>query len=121
MHDDQVAGSLFDDPTAAGAYLLTKWGALQGGRLPLRFDPETATEIAEELVRRGAAAAYAIVDAVVARALAGPTELTADELTTLFPIAPDRTRLAGAQKWLPAVRVTLPDPPNLPEEPAPRP
>lgn len=121
MHDDEVAGSLFDDPTAAGADLLIKWGALQDGRLPLRFDPETAAEIAEELVRRGAAPAYAIVDAVVARALAGPTELTADELATLFPIAPNRARLAGAQKWLREVGVTLADPPNLPKEPAPRP
>lgn len=120
LHADQVAGSLFDDPTGAGAHLLTRWGALQDGRLPLRYDPETAAGIAEELVRRGAAPAYAVVDAVVARALAGPTELTADELATLFPIAPDRARLAGAQKWLPAVGVTLPDPPNVADETAPR-
>jgi hypothetical protein len=114
LHGDRVAGTLFDDPTADGANRLAAWGMLQDGRLPPLCDPETVARWAEEHARRGAAPVQAIVDAVVARALARPTELTTEELKTLFPIAPDRARLAGAQKWLREVGVTLPDPPEQP-------
>ncbi len=33
LHGDHVAGTLFDDPTDAGARRLAAWGLLQGGRL----------------------------------------------------------------------------------------
>ena len=89
LYVDRVAGTLFDDPTASGAHRLAMWGALRDGRLPLRYDRKTTAEIAEQLVRRGTAPIQAIVDAVTARALAGPTELTTDELATLPPAPPD--------------------------------
>jgi len=116
LHGDRVAGTMFDDPTASGAHRLVAWGALQNGRLPGLFEPETAA-FASEQARTTAAPIHAIVDAVTARALAGPTELTADELATLVPTPPDPERLLEAQQMLRKVGVTWPGSPEIPEEP----
>jgi hypothetical protein len=64
-----------------------------------------------------AAPIHAIVDAVTARALAGPTELTTDELATLVPKPPDPKTLAFAQQMLRKVGITWPGSPEFPEEP----
>ncbi|MDC0746065.1 hypothetical protein [Polyangium mundeleinium] len=117
LYGDRVAGTMFDDPTASGAHRLAMWGALRDGRLPLRYDRKITAEIAEQLVRRGAAPIQAIVDAVTARALAGPTELTTDELATLLPAPPDPSRLAFARQCLRKVGITWPGSPEIPEEP----
>ena len=119
LHGDRVAGSLFDDPTAAGVPRLAAWGALRNGRLPLLCNRETAA-VAAELDLTIAAPIQAIVDAVVARVLVGPTELMADELETLLPTPPDPKRLLGARYQLRKVGVTWPGLPELPDEPRPR-
>ncbi len=119
LHGDRVAGTLFDDPTLLGVRRLAAWGALQNGRLPRRCDPGTAAKAAA-LDRTTFAPIHAIIDAVVDRALAGPTELTTDELTTLIPRPPEPKRLLGVQRALQEVGITWPGSPELPEEP-PRP
>ncbi len=116
---ERVAGSLFEDSTAGGALRLVAWGTLREGRLPDMCDAETAAENAAENARRGAAPIEAIVDAVTARALAGPTELTADEIATLLPSPPLPERLLAAQRGLHQVGVTWPGSPEIPSEPQP--
>ncbi len=120
LHGDRLAGTLFDDPTAAGSERLAAWGALRGGRLPRLCDPETAA-VALELDRTTAAPIQALVDAIAARALTGPTELTTDELATLLPVPLAPSELLGAQQWLKKVGVTWPGSPELPPEPPPGP
>lgn len=113
---DRVGGSMFEDPTAAGGDRLAAWGALQDGRLPLLCDPETVADWAAEHARRGAAPIQALVDALTARALSGPTELTAAEVETLLPSPPQRARLLGAQRRLQMVGIAWPGLPALPAE-----
>jgi hypothetical protein len=107
LHGDKTGGSFFqfEDPTLAwGATRLAAWGLLQGDRLPrahsrsvdkVRFAPE-------------AAPIHAIVDAVTARALVGPTELTRDEFATLCPMPPNPQHLLHTQQALQKVGITLP-------------
>ncbi len=118
---NRVDGSLFHDPIAAGAYRLVAWGALQDGRLPLLCDPETAAVWAEENARRGAAPIQALVGALVARALTGPTELTPAEVETLLPTPPKPERLFSVQRRLEMVGITWPGSPEIPPEPPPGP
>lgn len=119
LHGDRVAGTLFDDPTLLGVHRLAPWGLLRAGRLPLWWNPEFAVR-AEERARTTDAPIHAIIDAVVDRALTGPTELTTDELATLVPEPPDPKRLLGAQRRLQKVGITWPGSPELPpEEPRP--
>lgn len=118
LHGDHVAGSLFDDPTLNGARRLVAWGALQNRRLPRLCDPRTAAKAAE-IDRTRFAPIHAIMDAVVDRALRGPTELTTDELATLVPKPPDPEGLLGAQRMLQKVGVRWPGSPELPEPPRP--
>ena len=113
LRGDHVAGTLFDDPPLEGAYRLTAWGLLRGGRLP-RFHDRENNVIVAELDRTEAAPIHAIVDAVTARALAGPTELTTDELATLLPAPPDPERLLDAQRNLQKVGITWPGSPEIP-------
>jgi len=113
---DRVEGSLFEDSTAGGAIRLVAWGSLRDGRLPYLCDAEDTAAMAAENARRGAAPIEAIVDAVTARALAGPTELTADEIATLLPSPPQPARLLSAQYGLHQVGVTWPGLPALPKE-----
>ena len=115
LYGDRVEGSMFDDPTAAGAKRLAAWGKLRGNRLPsVTWDPETAA-IAAEAERTVAAPIHAIIDAVTARALVGPTELTPDELATLCPTPPDPKQLLHTQRMLQKVGITWPGSPEIPE------
>ena len=118
LHGDRVAGTLFDDPTADGADRLTPWGLLQNGRLPRACEPRAAAKAAE-LDRTRYAPFNAILDAVVDRALTGPTELTTAEIETLVYPAPDPERLIGAQRMLQKVGITWPGSPAIPEPPPP--
>lgn len=104
LHGDRVEGSFFEDQTAAGVERLAAWGLLHGDRLPLaqhtrvdkvRFEPE-------------AAPIHAIIDAVTARALVGPTELTPDEFATLCPTPPNPQQLLHTQQALQKVGIALP-------------
>lgn len=118
LYGDHVAGTLFDDPTAAGAFRLAVWGLLRGGRLwPLRshYDPDDRTLVVE--YARKQAPLHAIIDAVTDRALKGPTEFTTDELVTLLPIPPKPEILLDTQRMLQKVGITWPGSPEiLPEE-----
>ncbi len=122
LHGDRVAGTLFDDPTDAGAQQLAMWGLLQGGRLlPLvsrSSHPHTRAILAE--CARKDAPAHAVMDAVVDRRMQCPTELTSAELETLLHPAPVPERLLGAQRMLQKVGITWPGSPEIPEPP-PRP
>ena len=112
---DRIAGTLFDDPAAEGAYRLSAWGLLQGDRLPRSHDRENDKEIAE-LDQTKAAPIHAIIDAVTARALVGPTELTPDELSMLCPTPPDPKQLLHTQRALLKVGITWPGSPEVPPE-----
>ncbi len=68
-----------------------------------------------DLGRTKAAPIQALVDAVVERALAGPTELTTDELATLLPKPPNSNRLLDAQRMLQKVGITWPGSPAISE------
>jgi len=115
LHGDRVAGTLFDDPTLCGGDRLAAWGLLRGGRLL----PVHHADVAE-FDRPEAAPIHAIIDAVTARALVGPTELTTDELATLLPKPPDPKQLLLAQHKLQKVGVTWPGSPEIPPLPRPR-
>ena len=127
LHGDQVAGSLFDDPTDAGARQLVMWGLLGGGRLWPQSSyfngPQNRATVLE--YARKDAPMHALIDAVVDRRLRGPTELTAEELAMLFPNPPEPDVLLGAQYMLQKVGITWPGSPDLPPEtprpPAPNP
>lgn len=116
FHGERFAGNLFDealfdDPDICGALRLVAWGSLRGGRLPYLCDAEDTAAIAADNARRGAAPIEAIVDAVTARALGGPTELTGDEIATLLPSPPQPERFLAAQKGLRQVGVAWPGEP----------
>ncbi|MDI1437514.1 hypothetical protein [Polyangium sorediatum] len=114
LYGDRVAGTLFDDPTPCGADRLAAWGLLRGGRLLPVHDADVA-----EYNRTEAAPIHAIVDAVTARALVGPTELSTDELVTLLPKPPDPKQLLHAQRKLQKVGITWPGSPEIPPLPPP--
>jgi hypothetical protein len=117
LHGDRVGGSffLFTDPTLAwGARRLSAWGKLRGGRLSDWWDREHVASAAEA-ERTVAAPIHAIIDAVTDRRLAGPTELTPDELATLLPTPPDPKQLVAVQRRLQKVGITWPGSPEIPE------
>lgn len=113
LYGDRVAGTLFDDPTACGANRLAAWGLLRGDRLPLACSDRVESFTADP---PSAVPIQAIVDAVTARALTGPTELLPDELATLLPTPPKPERLLYAQRMLQKVGITWPGSPELPPE-----
>jgi hypothetical protein len=113
LYGDRVAGTLFDDPTALGAHRLAAWGLLRGDRLPLACSDRVEFWADEP----SAMPIQAIVDAVTARALTGPTELLPDELATLLPTPPNPERLLYAQRMLQKVGITWPGSPEIPEAP----
>lgn len=121
LYGDQVAGTLFDNPTDAGAEQLVRWGLLQDGRLPswswFSRDPGTREAVAEAL--RNQAPLHAVIDSVVTRALKGATELAPDELAMLLPTPPDGEALLFAQRKLQKVGITWPGSPELPPMPPP--
>jgi hypothetical protein len=120
LHGDRVAGTLFDDPTAAGAQRLAAWGMVGGGRLwPLSsyFYPRDRAIVAE--YARKDAPVHALIDAVVDRRMRGPTELTTAELELLFPTPPAPKTLLDAQRMLQKVGITWPGSPEIPPEETP--
>jgi hypothetical protein len=119
LYGDRVEGTLFTDPKAPGAVKLLPWGMLQNGRLPFWVLGELAAKAAER-ARTTDAPIHAIIDAVVDRALKGPTEFTTDELATLVPKPPDPERQLSVQRRLQEVGITWPGSPELPPEPLPQ-
>ncbi len=119
LHGDHVAGSMFDDPTLLGIKQLLPWGMLQNGRLPFWVLGELAPHAAERARTRDAPI-HAIIDAVVDRALQGPTEFTPDEIAILVPTPPEPQQLLAIQRRLHDVGITWPGSPEIPPEP-PRP
>ena len=119
LHVDRVGGTLFDDPTDAGARQLVMWGLLRGGRLlaPIyrSSHPDTRATLAE--CDRKEAPIHALIDTVVDRRLGGPTELTTDEIEMLYPSPPDPNHLLYAQRALQHVGITWPGSPEIPEPP----
>lgn len=87
-----------------GVPRLHAWGFLQEGRLRRWSEGVCVADLGPKT----AAPIHALADAVTDRALAGPTELTADELATLLPTPPDPERLLGAQRLLQKVDITWP-------------
>jgi len=118
LYGDQVEGTLFGDPTLAGAQLLIPWGMLQNGRLPSWLLGELAP-FAAECARTRDAPLHALIDAVVDRTLKGPTEFTPDEIAMLVPKPPDPERLLAIQRKLQEARITWPGSPELPPWPKP--
>lgn len=112
LSGDHVGGTLFDTPTVDGCWRLAKWGRVGRGRLLPSYAREYATKLTGGIFR-----AYApfltVVDAVVERALKGPTELTLDELATLFPLPPLPGPALPAQRNLQKVGITWPGSPEL--------
>ena len=121
LHGDHVAGSLFDDPTDAGARQLVMWGLLGGGRLwpesSYFSSPQNRAVVME--CARNQAPMHTLMDRVVDRRLGGPTELTPDEIEMLFPTPPDPEQLLDAQRMLQKVGITWPGSPEIPEPPKP--
>ncbi len=123
LHGERVGGTLFDDPTAAGALQLVAWGLLHNGRLlPLSCEAYSRPrpgKIVVDHARPQDAPIHALIDTVVDRRMPGPTEFTTDELATLIPKPPDPTQLLGAQRMLQKAGITWPGSPELPEPPKP--
>jgi hypothetical protein len=123
FHGDCVGGTLLSvhDPTLArGARRLAAWGLLHNGRLlPLSCESYRPRPgwIVTYHDRPQDAPAHAVIDAVVDRALKGPTELTPAELEALLLPTPDPKRVRGAQRRLQKVGITWPGSPEIPEEP----
>ena len=115
LYGEHVAGLHFHDPGLGliGVPQLNAWGLLKGGRLRRWSHGIYVADLGPKM----AAPILAMVDAVVARALTGPTEITTDELATLLPTPPDPDRLLDAQYMLQKVGITWPGSPELPETP----
>ncbi len=122
LYGDEIGGSFFTDRIGPGADQLARWGKLQGGRLlsssAFSRYPSRREDFAEAECR--AAPANALLDAVVDRRMAGPTEFTPEEIEMIFRAPPDPKELLPAQRSLAKVGITWPGSPELPPEP-PRP
>ena len=118
---DQVGGTFFDDPTPCGAERLAMWGLLRGGRLLSGRYRSSRPDIRATLAERDRKEApiHALIDAVVDRAVKGPTELTPAELEALlYPLTmPPLNRVRNAQRMLVKVGITWPGSPPIPEPP----
>ncbi|MFO0757842.1 MAG: hypothetical protein U0359_15205 [Byssovorax sp.] len=122
LYGDRIAGTLFDDPTAPGARDLAAWGLLKNRRLPspISRSPHAPEKAVVAKCDRQDAPIHALMDAVVDRALMGPTEFTVTEIEMLLHPSPDPKRLLNVQRRLRDVGITWPGSPELPEPP-PRP
>lgn len=108
LHGDRVGGTLFDTPTALGVWRLACWGRVGRGRLLPPYDAKYATTTMEETFRK-VAPLLALVDAITARALVGPTELLPEEIATVLPEPPLKPYyLPDAQRRLQEVGITWP-------------
>lgn len=122
LYGDEMGGSFFTDRIGPGADQLARWGQLQGGRLlpPIAFLRHPSEKEAFAEAERRAAPANALLDAVVDRRMAGPTEFTPEEIEMIFRAPPDPKELLTAQRSIAKVGITWPGSPELPPEP-PRP
>jgi hypothetical protein len=119
LHGRRVAGSYFDAPkTAPGFRRMSQWASLGVGTLCVWPDPNNAA-IEGNFAFWTNGPILDIVDAVVDRAMAGPTELLADEIATLLPTPPDAERLRSAERGLQQVGITWPGSREIPAEPRP--
>ncbi len=116
LYDNRVAGTLFDDPIGPGAHQLARWGLLQGGRLApsIAFSSHPSNQTAVAEGARRAAPTHAILDPVVDRRFAGPTEFTTEEIAMLFHSPTDPKELLPTQRRLAKVGITWPGSPELP-------
>jgi hypothetical protein len=113
---EHYAGLHFHDTglMLAGRPRLMAWGSIKEGRLRRWSEGVPVADLGP----KKAAPIHALADALTARALTGPTELTTDELATLLPEPPDAERLLTAQRMLQKVGITWPGSPEiLPEQP----
>ncbi|MBK9264999.1 MAG: hypothetical protein IPM54_35110 [Polyangiaceae bacterium] len=112
---ERLGGTLFDrdDRAVPGALRLATWGQVAWGTL--WYPPHGGGHITQAMLDR-AEPIRDLVEAVAERALAGPTQLTADELATLLPTPPDPERLLAAQDMLQKVGITWPGSPEIPPE-----
>lgn len=111
LHGELAGGSLYEYYIQKGVERLRAWGKLKGGRLRrwYRSSYVTLGSYVMDLGRTKAEPIQTLVDAVTSRAIAGPTELTPDELATLCPTPPEPQRLLDAQRSLQKVGITWPD------------
>lgn len=107
-----AGGSFFDYYMMKGVDRLKAWRQIKEGRLRRWYQGSYVADLG----RAQAAPIQALVDAVTSRALAGPTELTTDELAILLPTLPDPERLLDAQNMLQKVGITWPDSPKVPQD-----
>jgi hypothetical protein len=119
LYGEHVAGLHLHDPGLGlvGVPRLHAWGRLNEGRLRRWSEGLCEGIYVADLGPQKAAPIHALADAVTARALVGPTELTTDEIATLLPTPPDPERLLGAQRMLQKVGITWPGSPEIREAP----
>jgi hypothetical protein len=121
LHGNRVEGNYFDAPTTApGFWRMSHWASLGVGTLRVTPGANNAA-VAGNFALWTCGPILDLVDAVTDRAMAGPTELSADELETLLPTPPDPSLLRVAQRMLQEVGITWPGSPEIPPEPPPDP
>lgn len=108
---DRCGGTLFTFEShydAWGVDRLAMWGKLWNDRLPTLCGKEIHfhSNVPE------ATPIHEVIDAMTARALQGPTELTADELATLLCAEPDPEKVLDAQRSLQQVGIRWPGSPE---------
>jgi hypothetical protein len=115
LHGEHIAARHIHDPglPRESAPRLHAWGFLRDGWLRRWSEGICVADFGP----KKAAPIHDLADAVTDRALAGPTELTADELATLLPTPPDPERLLSAQRMLQKVGITWPGSPEIPPLP----
>lgn len=111
---ERLGGTLFDrdDRTVPGARRLSQWGHVSWGTLH-RPSLEPGEPALTQAMLDRAEPIRDLVEAIAERALAGPTELTTNELAILLPTPPDPERLLDAQKMLRKVGVSWPGSPKM--------
>jgi hypothetical protein len=112
LYGEHVAARHLYDPglLVEGVRRLHAWGFLREGRLRRWSEGVYVADLGPQK----AAPIHTLADALTDRALAGPTELTTNELATLLPIPPDPERLLDAQRMLQKVGITWPGSPEIP-------
>lgn len=109
LHGELVGGSLYEGYIQKGTERLSAWGKLKRGGLRRWYQGSYVTDLG----RTKAAPIQTLVDAVVERALHGPTKLTTDEVAILLPTPANSERLLDAQRKLQQVGITWPGSPEI--------
>lgn len=113
---DRVGGTLFlfeELNYAWGVDQLAAWGMLRGDHLPRACGGNSFELDSDHPELRPF---NTVIDAVISRALVGPTELTPDELATLCPTPPDPEEVLTVQRRLQKAGITWPGSPEIPPE-----